>query len=95
MVMSVTEYDFWSGEKVAGRSWVILKTFWILSCIFHPPSPGSTDYSVMILLVIAVYLVICRFLVMLSVAQTLVPKYLCGIIFSYVCNITLNVSRLN
>jgi len=93
--MSVMEYGFWSGEKVAGRFWVILKTFWILSCIFHPPPPGSTDYSVTLLLIIAVYLVICRFLVMLSVAQTLVPKYLCGIIFSHVCNVTLIVSRLN
>ena len=89
--MSVTEYGFWYGKKVAGRSWVILKTFLILSCIFHPPPPGSTDYIVMILLIIAVYLVICRFLVVLSVAQTLVPKYLCEIIFSHVCNVTLKV----
>lgn len=89
--MSVTEYGVWSGKKVAGRSWVILKIFLILSCIFHSPPPGSIDYIVMILLIITMYLVICRFLVMLSVAQTLVPKYLCEIIFSHVCNITLKV----
>ena len=65
LIKSVTKYGFLSGKKVAGRSWVILKTFWILSCIFHTPTPGRTEYGVMILLIIAVYLVICRFLVML------------------------------